>query len=81
MNPWLQIKDQWKNLRDIPFPKLGKRSKTDDLIGSDYNNLLFAMKEVHGGDMNLGSDCVHWGGQQLLPLVRLRALGQLTLVT
>ena len=47
---WLQIKDQWKHLRDIPFPKLGKRSKIDILIGSDYYNLLFPMKEVCGGD-------------------------------
>ena len=47
---WLQIKDQWKDLRDIPFPKLGKRSKIDVLIGSDYYNLLFPMKEVRGGD-------------------------------
>ena len=47
---WLQIKDQWKHLRDIPFPKLGKRSKIDVLIGSDYYNLLFLMKEIRGGD-------------------------------
>ena len=47
---WQQIKDQWKHLRDIPFPKLGKRSKTDVLIGSDYYNLLFPMKEVRGCD-------------------------------
>ena len=47
---WLQIKDQWKHLRDIPFPKLGKRSKIDVLIGSDYYNLLFPLKEVRGGD-------------------------------
>ena len=47
---WLQIKDQWKDLRDIPFPKLGKRSKIDVLIGSDYYNLLFPIKEVRGGD-------------------------------
>ena len=47
---WLQIKDQWNNLRDIPFPKLGKRSTIDVLIGSDYYNLLFPMKEVRGGD-------------------------------
>ena len=47
---WLQIKDKWKHLRDIPFPKLGKRSKIDVLIGSDYYNLLFSMKEVRGGD-------------------------------
>ena len=46
----LQIKDQWKHLRDIPFHKLGKRSKIDILIGSDYYNLLFPMKEVCGGD-------------------------------
>ena len=47
---WLQIKDQGKHLRDIPFPKLGKRSKIDVLIGSDYYNLLFLMKEIRGGD-------------------------------
>ena len=35
---WLQIKDQWNHLRDIPFPKLGKRSKIDVLIG--LNRLL-----------------------------------------
>ena len=46
----LQIKDKWKHLRDIPFPKLGKRSKIDVFIGSDYYNLLFPMKEVRGGD-------------------------------
>ena len=50
LNNWLQIKDQWKHLRDLPFPKLGKRSKIDILIGSDYYNLLFPMKEVCGGD-------------------------------
>ena len=43
---WLQIKDQWKHFRDIPFPKLGKRSKIDVFIGSDYYNLLFPMEEV-----------------------------------
>ena len=47
---WLHIKDQWKRLRNIPFPKLGKRSKINVLIGSDYYNLLFPMKEVRGGD-------------------------------
>ena len=47
---WLQIRDQRNHLWDIPFPKLGKRSKIDFLIGSDYYNLLFPMKEVCGGD-------------------------------
>ena len=47
---WLQIRDQWKHLRDIPFPKLGKKSKIDVLIGSDYCNLLFPMNEVRGGN-------------------------------
>ena len=46
---WLQIKDQWKHLREIPSPKLGKRSKIDVLIGLDHYNLLFPMKEVRGG--------------------------------
>ena len=35
---------------DIPFPKLGKRSKIDVLFGSDYYKLLYPMKEVRGGD-------------------------------
>ena len=47
---WLRIKDQWKHLREIPSPKLGKRSKIDVLIGLDHYNLLFPMKEVRGGD-------------------------------
>ena len=52
MNPinWLEVRDQWKHLKKIPFPKLGKRSKIHVLIGSDYYNLLFPMKEVRGGD-------------------------------
>ena len=37
-------------MKNIPFPKLGKRSKIDMLIGSDYDNLLFPMKEVRGRD-------------------------------
>ena len=47
---WPQIKDHWKHLRDIPFPELGKRSKIDVFIGSDYYNLLFPIKEVRGGN-------------------------------
>ena len=47
---WPQIKDQWKHLRDIPFPKLAKRSKIPVLIGSDHYNLLFPMEEVRGSD-------------------------------
>ena len=47
---WLQIKDQWGHLRDIAFPKLGKRSKIAVLIGSNDYNLLFPMKDVRGGD-------------------------------
>ena len=39
-----------ETFEDIPFPKLAKRSKLDDLIGSDYYNLLFPVKEVRGGD-------------------------------
>ena len=37
-------------MSDIPFPKLGKRSKIDVLIGSDHYNLLFPMEEVRGSD-------------------------------
>ena len=31
--------------------------------------------------MNLVPDCIHWGRQQLVPLVRMRDLEQVTLVT
>ena len=79
---WLQIKDQWKHLRDIPFPKVGKRSKIDVLIGSDYYNLLFPLKEVRGGDNEPSARLCPLGwGQQLVPLVHLRDLDQVTLVT
>ena len=47
---WLAIRDKWEHLRNIPFPKIGKRSTIDVLIGSDYYNLLFPMKEVSGSD-------------------------------
>jgi len=46
---WLQIRDQWKHLRDTP-QKRGKSSKICVLIGLDYYNLLFPMKGVCGGD-------------------------------
>ena len=75
---WLQIKDQWKHLRDIPFPKLGKRSKIDVFIGSDYYNLWKMFVEA---TLNLLADCVHWAGQQLVPLERLRDMEQVTPLT
>ena len=37
-------------MRDIPFPKLGQRSKIPVLIGSDHYSLLFPMEEVRGSD-------------------------------
>lgn len=46
---WLQIRHQWKHLGNIPFPKLGKRSKINVLVCSDYYNLPFPMKEIRGG--------------------------------
>ena len=58
---WLQIKDQWKHLMDAPFPKLGKRSKMAVLIDSDYYNLLFPMKEVHGGDIEPSASLCPFG--------------------
>ena len=29
---WLEIRDQWKHLKNIPFPKLGKRRSTCSLV-------------------------------------------------
>lgn len=47
---WLQIRDQCKHLGNIFFPKLGKRSKINILVCSDYYNPPFPMKEVRGGN-------------------------------
>ena len=68
-NNWLEIRDQWKHLKNIPFPKLGKRSKIDVLIGSDYYNLLFPMKEVRGGDGEPSARLCPLGWQLLVPLM------------
>ena len=77
---WLQIRDQWKHLRVIPFPKLGKRSKIDVLIGSDYYNLLFPMKEVRGGDGEPSARLcpLGWTGQLLVPLMCTSDMGRVT---
>ena len=78
---WPQIKDHWKHLRDIPFPELGKRSKMTFLLVQIITTCCFQLKRFVEATMILVPDCVHWGGQQLIPLVRLRDMEQVTLVT
>ena len=50
----VRIKDNWKHLQDILFPKLANPGKIDVLLGTDNYHLMYAMKEVIGG---VGEPC------------------------
>ena len=80
---WLQIKDQWKHLRDIfyLFLSLEKEVKLTFSFFQIITTCCFLWKRFVEATMNLVPDCVHCGGQQLVPLVRLRDMEQVTLVT
>ena len=45
---WLEIQHQWDHLKDVPFPKLATKGFIDVLLGSDYYNLMFPMREIRG---------------------------------
>ena len=45
---WKKYKDKWKHLEDINFPTLGRRPIVDILIGMDYAELHFSIKNVKG---------------------------------
>ena len=45
---WLKIKQNWSQLRSIPFPKLATPNQIDVLLGADHFELMYSMKEVMG---------------------------------
>ncbi|XP_064627878.1 uncharacterized protein LOC135487738 [Lineus longissimus] len=45
---WRDYADKFEHLKDIAFPKHGKRETIDMLIGVDYPELHFSLKEVAG---------------------------------
>ena len=45
---WLEIQHQWDHLKDVPFPKLATKGVIDVLLGSNYYNLMFPMREIRG---------------------------------
>lgn len=45
---WNQFSGKWDHLRNIEFPKIGKKSRVDILIGSDYAELQYSKQEVLG---------------------------------
>ena len=58
---WVTMKQQWNNLKDIPFPHLAEKRAIDVLLGSNYYHLMFPMQEIRG--------------QEDEPATRLRPLG------
>ena len=58
---WDTEKQNWRHLREIPFPSLEKRKQIDVLLGADYIHLQRALVEVSG---NIGE-----------PIARLTPLG------
>ena len=45
---WVEIQHQWDHLKDVPFPKLEQKGVINVLLGSDYYNLMFPMREIRG---------------------------------
>ena len=45
---WLTIKQNWKHMKGIPFPKLAKGNHIDILLGVDHYELMYTMKEIVG---------------------------------
>ena len=62
-------------MRYIPFPKLGKTIKIDILIGSDYYNPLFPMKEGRGGDNEPSARLCPLGWAAIGPIGTSEGLG------
>lgn len=45
---WNKYSDQFKHLKDIQFPKFGRRETVDLLVGSDYPELHQSLRDVVG---------------------------------
>lgn len=55
---WVKMKHQWNHLRDIPFPSLAEIGIIDELLGSDYNHLMFPVQEIRGKEDEPAVDSV-----------------------
>ena len=45
---WIQMKHNWEHLKNIRFPKLSPGQTVDILLGADYHELMYSMKEIVG---------------------------------
>ncbi|XP_064629276.1 uncharacterized protein LOC135488565 [Lineus longissimus] len=45
---WNQYADRYEHLRDIGFPKFGRRDTVDLLIGQDYQELHLSLRDIRG---------------------------------
>ena len=45
---WTEYKDKWDHLKQIQFPKLSSRPIIDLLIGTDYSDLHYSLRDIKG---------------------------------
>lgn len=45
---WTDYKDKWDHLKEIQFPKLSSRPIIDLLIGTDYSDLHYSLRDIKG---------------------------------
>ena len=45
---WIESKQNWKHLQDIPFPKVAARGIIDVRLGADHYHLMYLEQEVVG---------------------------------
>ena len=43
---WTEYKDKWDHLKQIQFPKLSSRPIIDLLIGTDYSDLHYSLRDI-----------------------------------
>ena len=45
---WKQASTRWPHLQGIPFPRLGRQTTVDILIGIDHADLHYSIRDVRG---------------------------------
>lgn len=45
---WTDYKDKWDHLKQIQFPKLSSHPIIDLLIGTDYSDLHYSLRDIKG---------------------------------
>ena len=45
---WSDYKNKWDHLKQIQFPKLSSRPVIDLLIGTDYSDLHYSLRDIKG---------------------------------